>query len=157
MIADLTLASLLTTGPAVCTEGPVADAIDEQREAFNVAIRDADIDAVGAILSPEVILVAGTHSDRFIGRDKQLQIWQQDFDRGEARLVYVRTPRCIVTSDVTDMAMEYGEWRGENGAGDFAAGSYAAKWRFSGNAWRLEVEVFMTEDCGGDACPSDGD
>ena len=51
------------------------------------------------------------------------------------------------------MAMEYGRWRGENDAGDFAAGSYSAKWRLIDNAWRLEVEVFMTEECGGDACP----
>ena len=157
MIADLIILGLLTGSPAVCASGPVADAIGSQREAFNDAIRDADIDAIASILTGDVVLVAGTHSDRFIGRDEQLGIWQQDFDGNEDRLVYVRTPHCIVTSDVTDMAMEHGRWRGENPAGDFAAGSYSAKWRLGDGAWRLEVEVFMTEECGGKACPRDGD
>jgi ketosteroid isomerase-like protein len=153
MIVDLILAGLLTAVSVECATGPTADAIGGQRETFNAAIRDADIETIGRILSRDVVLVAGTHSDRFIGRDEQLNIWKQDFDSGEGRLVYVRTPNCIVASEITDMAMEYGRWRGENDAGDFAAGSYTAKWRFMDGAWRLEVEVFMTENCGGAACP----
>jgi ketosteroid isomerase-like protein len=143
----------LTVSPAACSDGSVASDIAKQRDVFNAAIRNADIDVVASILASEVILVAGTHSDRFIGRDEQLQIWKQDFEGGESRLVYVRTPTCIVPSDVTAMAMEYGRWRGENESGDFAAGSYTAKWRYIDDVWRIEVEVFMTEQCGGGACP----
>ena len=157
MTAGLIIASLLAVSPASCTEGQVTDVIGKQRESFNAAIRDADIDTVGAILALEVILVTGTHSDRFLGRDEQLNIWRQDFDDGQDRLMYVRTPYCIVSSGITDMAMEYGHWRGENSAGDFAAGSYSAKWRLIENVWRIEVEVFMTEECGGQACPQDSD
>ena len=58
---------------------------------------------------------------------------------------------------VYPVALEYGTWRGEkpDGAASFAAGSYAAKWRTVDGLWRLESEIFATEDCGGDFCPEE--
>ncbi len=153
MIAFAVLAGTLALAPEACSDGPEAAAISDQRQAFNTAIRDGDADAISPILTEDVILVAGTRSDLFTGRDEQLQIWREEFDRGDGRLIYVRAPACIVASDITTMAMEYGRWRGENTTGDLAAGSYVAKWRFVDGAWRIEVEVFMTEDCAGAPCP----
>lgn len=144
---------LATLAGADCGAGPVVEAITEQRTAFNEAIAAGDLPAVEAVLAEDVVLVAGTHSDLFTGREAQLGIWQQDFDSGAQRLVYVRTTQCITPSDLLPMAMETGTWRGENQAGDFASGTYSAKWRLIDDAWRLEAEVFMTEDCGGSACP----
>ncbi len=153
MIALAVLTGAIALAPEACSDGPEAAAIIDQRQAFNTAIRDGDANAITPILADDVILVAGTRSDLFTGRDEQLQIWGEEFDRDDGRLIYVRTPTCIVASDITVMAMEYGRWRGENMTGDMAAGSYVAKWRFIDEAWRIEVEVFMTEDCAGSPCP----
>jgi hypothetical protein len=51
------------------------------------------------------------------------------------------------------MTLEHGHWRGEGPADAFAAGRYTAKWRRTDGAWRIEAEIFMTEGCGGAACP----
>lgn len=109
------------------------------------------------MLAADVVLVAGTHSDRFFGRTEQLGIWREDFERNPDRLVYVRTPACIRLSPVGPMASERGTWRGENDSGEYAAGSYTAKWRKIEGDWRLEAEIYMTEACGGAACPAAGD
>jgi ketosteroid isomerase-like protein len=136
-----------------CETSPLSAEIEQQRDKFNEAIRTADLEAIASVLAKDVILVAGTHSDRFIGRDEQLAVWRQEFERGDERLVYVRTPTCITGSGITPMAVETGRWRGEDPAGNHAAGRYNAKWRLIGGAWRLEAEVFMTEECGGESCP----
>jgi hypothetical protein len=59
-------------------------------------------------------------------------------------------------SPVAPVALEYGTWRGERetSTGDFAAGSYVAKWREQNGRWRLESEIFATEACGGGFCPA---
>ncbi len=147
------LAGALSTAAQGCETTPVTAAIEQQRDKFNEAIRTADIEAVATVLAEDVVLVAGTHSDQFLGREAQLAVWGQEFERGDERLVYVRTTTCIVSSTITAMAMETGQWRGEDPAGNFAAGRYTAKWRNIDGAWRLEAEVFMTEQCGGDGCP----
>ena len=130
--------------------------IQNQRQLFNRAIIDKDIPAIESVLHDEVILITGTDSDVYTGKEAQLAIWSSDFSRPD-RAVYVRTPTCIRVSSVYPVALEYGTWRGEkpDGAGSFAAGSYAAKWRMVDKLWRLESEIFATEDCGGDFCPED--
>jgi ketosteroid isomerase-like protein len=153
MIVPAFLAGTLALAPGNCLEGPETAEISDQRQSFNAAIRDGDPEAIEGILADDVILVAGTRSDLFTGRAEQLRVWREEFDRGDDRLVFVRTSECIVPSVVTSMAMEYGRWRGENPAGDAAAGSYVAKWRRFADAWRIEVEVFMTESCLGESCP----
>lgn len=152
-LPGVVLAGTLTAAAMGCETSPVATEIEQQRDIFNEAIRTADLETIASVLAKDVILVAGTHSDRFTGRDEQLAVWRQDFGRGDERLVYVRTTTCIVSSTITAMAMETGQWRGEDPAGNFAAGRYTAKWRNIDGAWRLEAELFMTEQCGGDSCP----
>lgn len=140
-----------------CPGGPAVAEIEAQREAFNAAIEFGELDVIERVLAADVVLIAGTHSDRFLDRAAQLEIWREEFDRNRDRLVYVRTPACIRLSSIGPMASERGTWRGENASGDFASGSYTAKWRRIEGDWQLEAEVFMTEDCGGDGCPVAGD
>jgi ketosteroid isomerase-like protein len=131
------------------------DAVKAQRTVFNQAIAAKDLSAMATVLAENVLLVTGTNSDRFDGRDTQLHLWGDDFASPD-RAVYVRTPQCVRVSAMAPVALEYGRWRGERerGAENFAAGSYSAKWRLADGVWRLEAELFATEDCGGDFCPA---
>ena len=123
-----------------------------QRQLFNQAIADQDIKVIESVLHENVILITGTDSDVFTGKQAQLALWSNDFSNPD-RAVYVRTPKCVRVSSVYPVALEYGTWRGEQPDGlRFAAGSYAAKWRMVGELWKLESEIFATEDCGGDFC-----
>ncbi len=137
-----------SNGDAVASEG-----VRTQRQAFNQAIADKDIQAIKSIFHEDVLLVTGTDSDIYSGAEAQLAIWGDDFTRAD-RAVYVRTPLCIRVSSVAPVALEHGHWRGERvtGAENFAAGSYAAKWRKLDGRWQLESEIFATEACGGDFC-----
>ncbi|MGA9574258.1 MAG: nuclear transport factor 2 family protein [Lysobacterales bacterium] len=129
-----------------------------QRQAFNQAIAEEDLQSIEIILHENVLLVTGTDSDIYRGREAQLAIWDDDFGNPD-RAVYKRTPACIRVSPVFPIALEYGNWRGErqNRTEDFAAGGYAAKWRRIDGHWRLESEIFSTEACGGDFCPANND
>ncbi len=154
-------AALLLASPAIaggCKSagaGADIDAVKAQRGAFNEAIAAKDLSAMATVLAENVLLVTGTNSDRFDGRDTQLQLWGDDFASPD-RAVYVRTPQCVRVSGVAPVALENGRWRGERerGAENFAAGSYSAKWRQADGVWRLEAEIFATEACGGDFCPA---
>jgi len=137
-----------------CDRSATAAAIEAQRDAFNRAIRDADLAAIEAVLAEDVVLVTGTWSDLFPDRAAQLAIWSGEFDTAAERWTYERTPDCIRVSGITPMAMEDGQWRGNGPEGASAAGSYTAKWRRVDGEWRLEAELFMTETCTGTACPT---
>ncbi len=109
---------------------------------------------IADVLADDVVLVTGTDSVVFAGREAQLATWRDDFV-DVRRAVYVRTPDCIRVFSVTPIALEYGRWRGEREVAreNFAIGRYTAKWRRIDGAWRLEAEVFATEACAGDFCP----
>jgi ketosteroid isomerase-like protein len=148
-----------SAGPATAI-----DAVRAQRAAFNAAIAAKDLEAVAATTRESVVLVTGTASEVFTGREAQVSLWQKDFENPR-RAVYVRTTDCVRVSEVFPVALESGHWRGEReGQADkpdargFTAGTYAAKWRRIDGTWLLEAEIFATEACGGDFCPvDDGD
>lgn len=125
-----------------------------RRTAFNEAIAARQIEVIADVLADDVVLVTGTDSIVFAGREAQLATWRDDFRDGR-RAVYVRTPDCIRVFGVTPIALEYGRWRGEREVAreNFAIGRYTAKWRRIDGAWRLEAEIFATEACAGDFCP----
>lgn len=133
---------------------PVVAEVLARRAAFNEAIAARRIEGIADVLADDVVLVTGTNSVVFAGREAQLATWRDDFEDGR-RAVYVRTPDCIRVFSVTPIALEYGRWRGEREVAreNFAIGHYAAKWRRIDGAWRLEAEVFATEACAGDLCP----
>jgi len=142
---------------SVCKDGGDAAhvaAVKDQRDVFNRAIRHLDIDAIGAVLSDDVILITGTDSDVYTGREAQLGIWRGDRENAD-RAIYARTPACVQVSPTFPVAMEYGTWHGAPPLepANFAAGSYTAKWRLTEGTWLLEIETYMTERCGGSFCP----
>jgi hypothetical protein len=132
----------------------VALGIIEARGRFNTALRDSDTDAIRVVLAEKVILITGSDSAMIIGRDAQLEIWNQDF-AADARLIYRRTPSCITMSDILPISMERGAWRGAI-AGDAVnhiSGEYSAKWRKVDGQWVIEAETYLTTNCGGSLCP----
>jgi len=154
------IATILVTaganGTERCADGGPARAIEAQRQSFNRAIEAGDLDTIAAVLAEDVVLITGTDSDVYSGRQAQVDLWRGDFVSDE-RLVYVRTPECIQLSERFPIALERGRWRGEreNGPPGAVQGAYSAKWRHDGEAWRIEVEVYMTQACHASICPED--
>ena len=118
-------------------------AIRLRRAAFNRALDDADLDAIGPILAPAALLVAGTDSAVIAGRKAQLIAWKREF-AAPRRIVYVRTPDRIEASPIEPIAFEHGHWRGVVDGKSMASGSYTAKWRLIGTEWVIEAELFLT-------------
>ena len=120
-------------------------AIRLRRAAFNRALADADLAAIGPLLAPGAILVAGTDSAVLPDRKAQLLAWKREF-AAAARTVYTRTPERIVVSQVEPIALEHGVWEGiVAGTGaSLASGDYTAKWRKIGGDWVIEAEVYLT-------------
>jgi hypothetical protein len=105
---------------------PADLAVRLRRAAFNRALADADLSAIGPLLGPQTILVTGTDSAVLAGRKAQLLAWKREFAASEGT-IYTRTPDTITTSPVEPIAMEHGHWQGA-GAGSgkmLAAGTYA--------------------------------
>jgi len=119
-------------------------AIRLARAAFNRALADRDLIAIGTILAPDAVLVAGTDSAVIAGRKAQLLAWKREFAASQP-CVYVRTPSAIETSAVAPIAMEYGAWAGRVDGVVVASGRYCAKWRENGaGRWMIEAEIFLT-------------
>ncbi len=120
-------------------------AIRLRRAAFNRALADADLAAIGPILAQDAILVTGTDSAILSGRKAQLQAWKREF-AAAARTIYIRTPETIVASPVEPIALEHGHWQGVAAptGQPLASGSYTAKWRAIGTDWVLEAEIYLT-------------
>ncbi|MEM6585589.1 MAG: nuclear transport factor 2 family protein [Pseudomonadota bacterium] len=150
-------AAALIIAQAAVSEPEAVAAIEAQRERFNEALVEGDLETIAEVLSEDVVLVAGTRSDLWAGRTMQLSRWSEQFEQG-AFTGWQRTPTAITPSPVLAMAMEYGTWRGANpaNASDWVAGTYTAKWRMIDGQWRLEVETYMTTGCGGQYCPEAG-
>jgi hypothetical protein len=118
-------------------------AIRLRRAAFNRALAEADLAAIGPLLSPEAVLVAGTDSAVLSGRKAQLLAWKREFAAPD-RTIYTRTPGTIITSPVEPIALEQGQWQGVSASGvPVASGIYSAKWRDTGE-WVIEAEIYVT-------------
>lgn len=124
---------------------PAELAIRLARAAFNAALAKGDLAAIGPLLAPDVVLVAGTDSALITGRRAQLAAWKREF-AARPRTLYTRLPERIIVSPALPIALEHGQWQGvREGAGaPEAHGDYTAKWRQSGSAWLLEAEIFLT-------------
>ena len=116
-----------------------------RRAAFNRALADADLAAIGPILAPEAVLVTGTDSAVIAGRKAQLLAWKREF-AASARTVYTRTPETITVSPIEPIALDHGRWQGIAIGSDqvLASGTYAAKWRLTGGSWVIEAEIYLT-------------
>ncbi|MDF8333961.1 nuclear transport factor 2 family protein [Novosphingobium cyanobacteriorum] len=120
-------------------------AIRLRRAAFNRALAEADLAAIGPILSPNCILVTGTDSAVIAGRKAQLVAWKREF-AARPRTAYTRTTETVTVSAIEPIAMETGHWQGLIEGQVQASGTYGAKWRQAGADWLLEAEIFVTLD-----------
>lgn len=119
-------------------------AIRLQRARFNQALANAELSAIGPILSNDVVLVTGTDSALLSGRKAQLLAWKREFASPD-RTIYVRTPDTITLSPVAAIAFEQGRWHGTLASGAvLASGIYTAKWRQIGADWLIEAELYLT-------------
>lgn len=120
-------------------------AIRLRRAAFNRALAEADLAAIGSVLTPDVVLVTGTDSAVLSGRKAQLAAWKREF-AAAARTTYIRTPETITVSPVEPIALEHGHWQGvaADGGQPLASGTYTAKWREIGAEWVVEAEIYLT-------------
>jgi ketosteroid isomerase-like protein len=120
-------------------------AIRLTRAAFNKALATRDLNAIGPILAPQAILIAGTDSALISGRKAQLMAWKREFAAPD-RSVYQRTPDTITVSPVEPIALEQGSWQGISVSGGHmvASGIYSAKWRQIGSVWMIEGELYLT-------------
>jgi len=120
-------------------------AIRLARAAFNTALAEADLHAIGPILAPDVVLIAGTDSALISGRKAQLLAWKREFAAPD-RTIYWRRPDTITLSAVAPIALEQGHWQGTRAAdgGTLASGIYSAKWRQVAANWVIEAEIFVT-------------
>ena len=124
---------------------PADLAIRLRRAAFNRALAEGDLSAIGPLLAPNVVLVAGTDSALLSGRKAQLLAWKREF-AAAGRTVYTRTPESILVSSVEPIALEQGRWQGVAAATGkpLASGTYSAKWREIGGEWVIEAEIYLT-------------
>lgn len=119
-------------------------AIRLRRAAFNRALADADVAAIGPLLARDSVLVAGTDSALLSGRQAQLQAWKREFAAAD-RTIYSRLPERIEASAIEPIALEHGKWQGLTFSGrTVASGTYAAKWRRIGADWVIEAEIYLT-------------
>lgn len=119
-------------------------AIRSRRAAFNRALADGDLGAIGSLLAAEAVLVTGTDSAVLPSRKAQLHAWKQEFAAPD-RAIYTRLPDVVEVSPVQPLALEHGKWRAVTIAGEsVASGSYTAKWRKVRDEWVIEAEIYLT-------------
>ncbi|MEL6688666.1 MAG: DUF4440 domain-containing protein, partial [Pseudomonadota bacterium] len=75
-------AATLILAQATVSETEAVAAIEAQRERFNEALVERDLETIAQVLSEDVVLVAGTRSDLWAGRSMQLERWSQQFEQG---------------------------------------------------------------------------
>lgn len=150
-------ALMMVAAVTVCAgaNDAAGQSIVNARAEFNRAIAERDIGAVSAALAETALLVTGTDSIRFAGRQVQVELWKDEF-ADEKRLIYRRTPDCVTVSKLYPIALESGSWRGApvEGDGSYVGGRYAAKWRLIEDRWVIESETYLTTECGGALCPA---
>ena len=113
------------------------------RAAFNKALAEGNLPAIGPLLAADCVLVAGTDSAVLAGRKAQVQAWQREF-AARPRTIYVRTPEAITLSPVAPIALETGHWQGTSDGVVQASGTYCAKWREVNGQWVIEAEIYVT-------------
>jgi ketosteroid isomerase-like protein len=117
-------------------------AIRLRRAAFNHALAQGDLHAIGTLLAHDAMLVTGTDSAVIAGRKAQLLAWKREF-AAQQRTIYQRRPERIVASTVEPIAMEHGVWTGTTGQ-QVTRGDYTAKWREVAGEWVIEAEIYLT-------------
>lgn len=131
-----------------------ARAIRAARERSNRAIAAHDTAALAAEWMP-TIHVLSSNSAQIAGRAANVRGFAEQF-ASRPDVVYRRTPGSVSVYGPWGMASEHGRWTGSWTDRDGPvrlSGSYFAKWRKVGAAWRIEGEIYVPERCeGGSYC-----
>lgn len=150
------VAAIAAAAPVAGAQADVDDAraIRAARERSNRAIAAHDTAALAAEWMP-TIHVTSSNSARIAGRDANVRRFAEQF-ASRPGVVYRRTPGSVSVYGPWGMASEHGRWTGSWTDRDGPvrlAGSYFAKWRKVGGAWRIEAEIYVPERCdGGSYC-----
>jgi len=127
------------------------ESISNARRAFNQAIRDQDVAAIGGFLAPGYHIVTG-RSQQSHGVAAERDLWASMF-AADPTFVCQRDSRELRINHAWGLAEELGDWNCYFTAENqpvHASGVYAAKWqRTLGGTWLIQSEVFTTMDCKG--------
>jgi ketosteroid isomerase-like protein len=148
------LAVMLAGGVTAAAQSANADeaAIRAARAHSNAAIAGHDVAGIASHWLPDVHIVTST-SAQASGRDANGSRMAQQFER-RPDTVYVRTPTAIDVLAPWAVASERGTWTGRWTEPDGVveiAGTYLAQWRKTGDAWRIQAELFVPTRCTGAA------
>lgn len=148
------LAVMLACGAAAAAQSASADetAIRAARARSNAAIAAHDVTGIASHWLPDVHIVTST-SAQASGSDANGSRMAQQFER-RPDTVYVRTPSAVDVLAPWAVASERGTWTGRWTEPDGVveiAGTYLAQWRKTGDAWRIQAELFVPTRCTGSA------
>ena len=142
--AVLALAALAV--PAVGQAGAAADEICAARRASNEALKRHDIQAFGASLDSELIVVTG--GGTFVpSRQAYMDRLEKDFDTPGA-LRFERIADTVDLGETGLLAAERGHWVGFQRDGSRGiGGTYLAMWRKTDSGWKIRSELFVLLNC----------
>jgi ketosteroid isomerase-like protein len=125
--------------------------IRSNRLAFNLAIRDQDIEAIGNFFAPEYHIITG-RSVQSHGKAAERGLWAETFAE-DPGFICQRVIRELRINSDWGLAEELGNWTCDYSAANqliHATGVYAAKWQRSASEhWLIQSEVFTTMTCKG--------
>jgi len=140
------LALVALAVPAIGQPGSAVDAIRAARRASNEALKRHDIQAFGASLDPELVVVTGGGS--FVpSRQAYMDRLEKDFANPEAFL-FERTTDTVDLGETGLLAAEHGHWIGfERDGSRGLGGTYLAMWRKTDTGWKIRSELFVLLNC----------
>jgi len=147
----ITASVYVSCGAAENGDTDDATSIRNARLAFNQAIREQDLDAIGRFFAPEYHIVTG-RSQQSHGVAAERNLWASTF-AADPTFVCQRDTRELRINHEWGLAEELGDWNcsftSQNEPVHYA-GVYAAKWQRSmGGVWLIQSEVFTTMACEG--------
>ena len=137
----------------LAAEGDLDDeaSIRNARHAFNRAIRNQDVEAIGRFFAPEYHIITG-RSVQSHGAEGQRGEWESWF-AGGSDIYCQRDIRELRINSKWGLAEELGDWncyQNLQGETVHASGVYAEKWqRAEVGQWLIQSEVFTTMACEG--------
>jgi len=142
--AALMLAALVTpvVGQTISASGEIRAA----RRASNEAMKQHDIQAFGASLDPELVVVTG--GGTFVpSRQAYMERLAKDFVNPDA-FRFERTTESVDVGETGQLAAEHGHWVGFNRDGSRGlGGTYLAMWRKTNTGWKIRSELFVLLNC----------
>jgi len=131
---------------AVGQAGSAVDQIRAARLASNDALKRHDIQAFGASLDPELVVVTG--GGTFVpSRQAYMDRLAKDFTNPNS-FRFERTPDTVDIGETGVLAAEHGHWVGfqPNGSRGLG-GTYLAMWRKTETGWKIRSELFVLLNC----------